>query len=71
MVFARILLEWIPVPSDHPVGRFRSLLGAAVDPLLRPIRRMVRPVRIGMGAIDLSPLILIAAIWVLQSIICR
>jgi YggT family protein len=70
VVFARIILEWIQVPGGHPVGVVRSALAAVVDPLLRPIRNLVRPVRIGPGALDFSPLILIAAIWVVQRLLC-
>ena len=70
VVFARIILEWIQVPSDHPVGAVRNALAAVVDPLLRPIRGLIRPVRIGAGALDFSPLILIIAISLLRGFIC-
>jgi len=44
------ILSWVAPHS--PMG---SVLGALVDPLLRPIRRVVPP----LGGLDLSPLILL------------
>ncbi|MFQ5966152.1 MAG: YggT family protein [Acidimicrobiia bacterium] len=70
VVFGRIILEWIQVPSDHPVGAVRRGLATVVDPVLRPLRRVIPPVRIGMGALDFSPLILIIGIVILQQVIC-
>ena len=71
VIFGRIILEWIQVPSDHPVGAVRRGLATVVDPVLRPLRRVIPPVRIGMGALDFSPLILIVGIVILQGVICR
>ncbi len=70
VVFARIILEWIQVPSDHPVGKLRAALSIVVDPLLRPLRGIIPPMRVGMAALDFSPLILIVAITILRWIIC-
>jgi YggT family protein len=71
VVLARIVLSFFDVPSDHPVGRVRHVLSLAVDPVLRPIRALLPPVRLGSVGLDLSPLILFAAIFLLQRIICR
>jgi len=71
VIFARIILDWIQVPSDHPVGAIRNALAVVVDPLLRPLRGVIPPVRIGPGALDFSPLILIVAVTILRSILCR
>ncbi len=46
-------------------------LSRAIDPILRPIRNVVPPLRIGGAALDLSPLILILGISLLSGIICR
>ena len=70
VVFGRIILEWIQVPSDHPVGAVRRGLATIVDPVLRPLRRVLPPVRIGMGALDFSPLILIIGIVILRGVLC-
>ncbi|MEK7252907.1 MAG: YggT family protein [Actinomycetota bacterium] len=70
VVFARIVLEWIPVSYDHPVSRVRSVLRALTEPLLRPLRAILPPIRMGDIALDLSPLVLVLGLSVLSSVIC-
>ncbi len=53
-MFARILLDWVRVPGEHPVGKVRSALATIVDPILIPLRRIIPPVRMGGAALDLS-----------------
>jgi YggT family protein len=71
VVFARILLDWVRVPGEHPVGKVRSVLATIVDPILIPLRRIIPPVRMGGAALDLSPLILLVGLSILSSAICR
>ena len=68
-VLIRIILEWFPMPSDHPVGRLRRMLSTIVDPVLAPIRRVIPPIPIGMQRLDLSPIVLLIGIQILISII--
>jgi YggT family protein len=70
VVFARILLDWIRVPGEHPVGRVRSVLATVVDPVLIPLRRIIPPVRMGGAALDLSPLVLLIGLSILRGAIC-
>lgn len=70
ILLARILLEWFPVSSDHPVATVRRYLRAATDPVLIPVRRLLPPVQAGGVGLDLSPLVVFAAIWVLRIVIC-
>ena len=74
-----VILAWIVLSYvvafgrlgwDHPVRRLYEFLSKLVGPVLRPIRRVVPPVRIGGAALDLSPLILIVGISLLNGIIC-
>lgn len=44
---------------DHPVRKIYDALSKIIEPILRPIRNVIPPVRIGGAALDLSPLILI------------
>jgi YggT family protein len=62
VILAAILLSWFQVPSDHPVGVIKRGLAAVTEPLLRPIRRVLPPVRIGGAGLDLSPLVLLLAV---------
>ncbi len=70
VVFARIIIDWFRVPFDHPVAKLRDALAVVVDPVLRPIRRVIPPLRMGGMAIDLSPLVLLIALSLLQGIVC-
>lgn len=56
---------------DHPVRRLYDGLTKGIEPVMRPIRNAVPPIRIGGAAVDLSPLILIVGLNVLIWIICR
>jgi YggT family protein len=70
VVIARIILEWIPVPGDHPVGRLRGLLAQVTDPVMMPLRRVIPPLRTGTVALDLSPIVLIIGLQIIARIIC-
>ena len=59
IIIARALISWVNPDPWNPIVQF---LTRATEPVLAPIRR-----RIGLGmGIDLSPLIVIAAIWFMQ-----
>lgn len=68
-VFAWVILSWIRVSSVHPLGRLQTFLDRIIYPLILPIRRVIPPIRIGAGALDLSPIILLLAIQILIGII--
>lgn len=70
-VFAWVILSWIRVSSTHPLGRVQAFLDRIIYPVILPIRRVIPPIRIGGGALDLSPIILLIAIQILISIIRR
>lgn len=70
VVFARIVLEWIPVSYDHPLARVRSALRTATEPVLRPLRAILPPIRMGGMALDLSPLVLLIGLGILAAAIC-
>jgi YggT family protein len=70
VIFARIILEWIPVSYDHPVARVRSVLRTATEPVLAPFRRLIPPVRTGTAAIDLSPIVVMLLLAVLIGAVC-
>ncbi len=70
VVFARVVLEWVPVGDDHPVGRIRYVLRLVTQPLLAPLRALIPPVRMGSVAVDLSPLVLILGLNLLAQVLC-
>jgi len=65
IVVVRALVSWVRADPYNPIVRF---LNALVDPITYRISRII-PTRIGM--VDISPLILIALIWFVQSFLVR
>lgn len=68
-VFAWVILSWIRVSSTHPLGRVQVFLDRIIYPVILPIRRVVPPIRLGGGALDLSPIILLVGIQILIGLI--
>ena len=59
----RAVLSWLTgVVALQPVARF---INRVTDPLLEPIRRIVPP----LGGIDMSPLIAMLVIWLVESLL--
>ena len=56
---------------EHPVRKIYDGLSKIIEPVLRPIRAVVPPVRMGGAALDLSPLILIIGLSFLGSFLQR
>lgn len=54
---------------DHPVRKVYDALSKIIEPLLRPIRAVIPPVRIGGAALDLSPLILIIGLRIIARLL--
>lgn len=70
ILIARIILSWVP-SLPEPVEPLARFVRAVTDPLLIPLRRVMPPVRVGPGALDLSPLVLFFGISILSSLFCR
>lgn len=68
-VLAWVILSWIPVSTSHVLGSVQSFLDRIIYPVVLPIRRVVPPIRIGGGALDLSPIILLLAIQILRAFV--
>lgn len=71
VLFGRIILSFFEVPSDHAVARIRAVLASLTDPVLIPLRRVIPPVRMGPAALDLSPLVVLLGLSLLQGAICN
>lgn len=59
------LISWVNPDPYNPIVRF---LSNVTEPALRPVRRLIG---YRMGPIDISPLIVILAIWIAQGFIIR
>jgi YggT family protein len=61
VIIARALISWVSPDPFNPIVRF---LYRVTEPVLRPIRRRLPTFQMGL---DLSPMIVILAIYFLQS----
>jgi len=61
IIIARALISWVSPDPFNPIVRF---LYRATEPVLRPIRRRLPAFAMGL---DLSPMVVILAIYFLQS----
>ena len=69
-VLAWVILSWVQVSGSHPLSRVTDFLDRIINPVLRPLRRLIPPVRLGGGALDLSPIVLLVGISLLRRFIC-
>jgi YggT family protein len=65
-LFARALLSWFPAEPGTTLYSVVRALDRVTEPILKPIRRVLPPVRAGGMAIDLS---IIVAILVLEIVV--
>jgi YggT family protein len=65
IVIIRALLSWVSPDPYNPIVRF---LYRATEPVLRPVRRLIPMGNIG---IDISPVIVILVIFLLQHFVVR
>ncbi len=65
LVFAYVLLSWIRLPYSSVVERVRRFLYDICDPYLRLFRRFVP----ALGPLDLSPIVAIFALIILQRLV--
>lgn len=58
LIFIRIILSWIPrIPYNRWLAGFLKFVTDVTDPYLNLFRRILPPVRMGPGALDLSPIV--------------
>ncbi len=69
ILLLRIILSWFPMPHSGAAAKASSFLFQLTDPVMRPLRNLIPPVRAGMMAIDLSPILVFIGIGVLRRVI--
>jgi len=58
LIFIRILTSWIPrMPYNRFLAAFLQFVSDVTDPYLNLFRRFLPMVRLGPGALDLSPIV--------------
>ncbi|MEZ5167917.1 MAG: YggT family protein, partial [Acidimicrobiales bacterium] len=56
VIVVRIILTYFPLDPDGGMAVVAGFLYMLTDPVLRPLRRALPPVRLGGFALDLSPM---------------
>ncbi|WP_052667689.1 YggT family protein [Nitriliruptor alkaliphilus] len=68
VMLAYVIFSWVPRPPE-PLVPIRLGSAALVDPLMRPLRGIIPPLKLGGIALDLSIIVLFIAvrllIWIL------
>lgn len=67
VVLARIVLSWFPLSGDGAMATVQDVLITITEPVLGPIRRVLpRP---GGLPLDLSPLVVMFGIFIIQGLL--
>jgi YggT family protein len=66
MVYARVILSWFPANPNGAFGQISRIIYQITDPVMLPVRRALPLV----GPLDLSPIVVVIGLSILQSIIC-
>jgi YggT family protein len=70
LIFIRILMSWLPrIPYNRWLSMFLNFVTEATDPYLNLFRRFMPLIRVGPGAIDLSPMIATIVLLLLAGIV--
>jgi YggT family protein len=59
-IFGRVLLSWFPMNPDNPIV---VILTEVTDPILKPLRRIVPT----LGMLDLTPIVALVLLQLIQS----
>ncbi|MBI2171122.1 MAG: YggT family protein [Chloroflexi bacterium] len=63
-IFARVILSWFPAQRNNPLAQLVYLV---TEPILAPIRRFVP----SFGTLDLSPVIAMIIVIIVQNVLLR
>jgi YggT family protein len=70
LIFIRILMSWIPrMPYNRYLAAFLQFVTDVTDPYLNIFRRILPPVRMGPGALDLSPIVATLVLILVSTIV--
>jgi YggT family protein len=74
VLIARFVLDWVQLLARNwrPTGIVLivcEIVYSITDPPLRAVRKILPPLRLGQVMLDLSPMILIIGIYILQAVV--
>ncbi len=70
LIFIRIIMSWLPrIPYNRTLSAVLDYVTAVTDPYLNLFRRFLPPVRLGPGALDLSPIVATIVLIVVGNVV--
>jgi YggT family protein len=69
VLLVRVVLSYIPAPPGSALVPITRFFEAVTEPVLRPVRHFVPPLRVGGAAVDLSPIIVWVVILILRGVL--
>jgi YggT family protein len=73
LIITRIVLSWIqqfrPLPYNPALRTLIGFVEESVDPYLNVFRRFIPPLRLGGAGLDLSPILAIFVLLIVQSLV--
>jgi YggT family protein len=70
LIFIRIIMSWIPrIPYNRFLAAVLKFVSDVTDPYLNLFRRFLPPVRLGPGALDLSPIVATFVLLIVSGIV--
>ncbi|MFE3189625.1 YggT family protein [Nocardia sp. NPDC059240] len=71
VLIARLILDWIVTLSDNPQGirKPREIVYKITEPVIAPVRRVLKPVRFGSVQVDLAFTVVFIAVLILRAVV--
>ena len=70
IIFIRILMSWFTrIPYNRYLDAFLKFISEVTDPFLNVFRKIIPTVRIGPGALDLSPIVAVLVLSIVGGIV--
>jgi YggT family protein len=66
LIYIRVILSWFPANPQGPFGQVSRIVHQLTDPVMNPVRRALPLV----GPLDLSPIVVVIGLSILQRAIC-
>jgi YggT family protein len=71
VIIVRLFMSWVPPTPGSTYQTIYDGFVTVTEPVLGPVRALLPPLRMGMMALDLSPLLVIFALRILSRAICE
>ena len=70
LIFIRIILSWVQrVPYNRYLAMVITFVNDVTNPYLNVFRRFIPPLKVGPGALDLSPMLAILVLWIVGGLL--